>query len=116
MKAWIINNKNDTALKGMYDEAIAAIEKNLLFKSSQNQLWYFAEMKNSRVEHKMDRNSLIVFTRKSTLDLACFIAGLFALQSLHESDLDQQKHFLELAQNIAHTCHESYIKTGKIYM
>jgi hypothetical protein len=33
----------------MYDAAVEAIEKNLLYKSSQDQLWYFAEMKNSRV-------------------------------------------------------------------
>uniref|UniRef100_A0A914DTM2 alpha-1,2-Mannosidase n=1 Tax=Acrobeloides nanus TaxID=290746 RepID=A0A914DTM2_9BILA len=99
LKGWIINNKNDTALKGMYDAAVEAIEKNLLYKSSQDQLWYFAEMKNNRAEHKMDH-------------LACFIAGLFALQSSHETDLTRQKHFLELAQNIAHTCHESYVRTA----
>lgn len=49
LKGWLIGGKNDTALKSMYDDAMDAIEKNLLYKSAKNQLWYFAEMKNSRV-------------------------------------------------------------------
>lgn len=49
LKSWLMNGKNDSALKNMYDDAIEAIEKNLLYKSAQSQLWYFAEMKNSRV-------------------------------------------------------------------
>lgn len=83
----------------MYDEAIKAIEAQLLFKSKKSNLWYFAEKKSFRIEHKMTH-------------LSCFIAGLFALQSKFESNQEKKKHFLELAEQIANTCHESYIRSG----
>jgi len=44
--------------------------------------------------------------------LACFIAGLFALQSKHEENSERKTRYLELAERIAHTCHESYIKSA----
>jgi mannosyl-oligosaccharide alpha-1,2-mannosidase len=47
LKSWIWSGRKDEALKGMYDQAMQAIEKNLLFKSKQSQLWYFADMKVS---------------------------------------------------------------------
>ncbi|KAK0425471.1 hypothetical protein QR680_009221 [Steinernema hermaphroditum] len=98
LKAWLISDKRDVQAKEMYDAATDALEKKLLFKSEQNQLWYFAEKKGARIEHKMDH-------------LACFIVGMFALQSKNEPDYTRSKHFLELAENLAHTCHESYIRT-----
>lgn len=85
----------------MYDQAIKAIEEQLLFKSSQNNLWYFAEKKNSRIEHKMAH-------------LTCFIGGLFALQSKFEKNQEKKSHFLNLAEKIANTCHESYIRSGNL--
>lgn len=45
LKSWIWSGRKDDQLKGMYDQALDAIEKQLLFQSRQNQLWYFAEMK-----------------------------------------------------------------------
>ncbi|TKR93779.1 hypothetical protein L596_008176 [Steinernema carpocapsae] len=98
LKSWLISDHRDVQAKQMYDEAIDALEKKLLFKSEQNQLWYFAEKKGSRIEHKMDH-------------LACFVVGMFAIQSKNEKNPEKSKHFLELAEKIADTCHESYIRT-----
>lgn len=42
---------------------------------------------------------------------ACFIAGTFALQSSQELNETTRSHYLKLAEEIAHTCHESYRKT-----
>ncbi|KAL3125005.1 hypothetical protein niasHT_009304 [Heterodera trifolii] len=98
LKIWIFNGKRDDHLKEAYRNAIKAIEEKLLHKSTQNNLWYFAEMKSSRIEHKMDH-------------LACFIAGMFALQSLQENDEATRVNTLKLAEQIGHTCHESYRKT-----
>lgn len=100
LKQWIATGRRDDSLKQMYDQAMQAIEKNLLFQSKQNNLWYFAEMKGLRIEHKMDH-------------LACFIAGMFALQSKNEWEPEKAAHALELARQIGKTCHESYIRTGK---
>lgn len=102
LKVWILNNRTDSNIKQMYDVAIDAIEKHMLFKSEPNKLWYFAELKSTRVEHKMAH-------------LACFIGGLFALQSKYETDSERKKHYLELGEQIANTCHESYVRTGKFF-
>lgn len=101
LKVWLLNNRTDSELKNVYDLAVQAIEKHLLFKSKPNNLWYFAEKKSSRIEHKMAH-------------LTCFIGGMFALQSKYETDPEKQRHYLELAEKIADTCHESYIRAGKI--
>lgn len=97
----------------MYDKAMEAIEKNLLFQSKPNQLYYFADLKvecaffkyylyfkGTRIDHKMDH-------------LACFIAGMYALQSKHEWNPEKATHSVQIAAQIANTCHESYIRTGK---
>uniref|UniRef100_A0A1I8BQI8 alpha-1,2-Mannosidase n=1 Tax=Meloidogyne hapla TaxID=6305 RepID=A0A1I8BQI8_MELHA len=98
LKVWLFDEKRDKSLWEMYKNAVLALEKNLLFKSKPSNLWYFAEMKATRIEHKMDH-------------LACFTAGMFALQSLHETDENQRAHYLELAEKIGETCHESYNRT-----
>jgi len=38
---------------------------------------------------------------------------MFALTALSMEKEEEKKHFLELASNIATTCHESYIRTGR---
>lgn len=98
-KIWLYKNKSDSQLKATYDAAIEAIEKHLLFKSEKSKLWYFVELRGSRTEYKMDH-------------LACFIAGVFALQSRHETDPQRRAHYLELGVKIAKTCHEGYVRTG----
>ena len=48
---------------------------------------------------------------------ACFSAGMFALTavSVEEEEVQKRKHFMQLARDIATTCHESYIRTGRFY-
>ncbi|KAI6202446.1 Alpha-1,2-Mannosidase [Aphelenchoides besseyi] len=99
LKTWIMSGRKDEQAKRMYDEAMVAIEKNLLFHSHNDNLWYFADLKGNRVEHKMDH-------------LACFIAGMFALQSKNEWDPEKAAHSLKLGREIGKTCHESYIRTS----
>lgn len=99
LKIWIFDGKRNDHLWDVYTKAVDALENKLLYKSKPNNLTYFAEMKGSRIEHKMDH-------------LACFIAGMFALQSTHETDEGRRAHYLELAEQIGHTCHESYTRTA----
>lgn len=46
--------------------------------------------------------------------LACFIVGLLALEALNENNLKRRSNTLRLAEKIANTCHESYIRTGNV--
>ncbi|VDO48813.1 unnamed protein product [Haemonchus placei] len=99
LKHWLITGKTDDHTKKEYDAAVFAMEKKMLYKSEQNGLWYFANLHGSRVVHKMEH-------------LACFSGGMFALQSANEHNATVANHYLELAENLAHTCHESYIRTA----
>lgn len=44
--------------------------------------------------------------------LACFAGGMFALGADGSPD-DKAGHYLQLGAEIAHTCHESYDRTGE---
>ncbi|KAK6052139.1 glycosyl hydrolase family 47 [Cooperia oncophora] len=44
--------------------------------------------------------------------LACFSGGMFALQSANEYNASVSRHYLDLAEKLAHTCHESYTRTA----
>ncbi|VDK48704.1 unnamed protein product [Anisakis simplex] len=99
LKSWLQSNKQDQQAKQLYDDAVSAIKKHLLHFSKQSNLAYFAEMKGTRVEHKMDH-------------LACFIGGLFALESMNEDSLAGKNDALDLAKQIGNTCHESYIRSA----
>lgn len=48
--------------------------------------------------------------------LACFIVGLLALEALNENDVKRRSDTLKLAEEIANTCHESYIRTGNVFV
>ncbi|CAI4229900.1 unnamed protein product [Auanema sp. JU1783] len=99
LKQWVITGKVDTRTKKEYEEAVFAMEKKMLFKSDQSDLWYFANLKGSRVEHKMEH-------------LACFAGGMFALHASNDNNRTVAAHYMELAEHIGQTCHESYIRTG----
>lgn len=98
LKAWLMSDKTDHDARRMYDEAIEAIEKHLI-KKSRGGLTYIGEWKNGHLEKKMGH-------------LACFAGGMFALGA-DGSQMDKAGHYLELGAEIAHTCHESYDRTGK---
>lgn len=44
--------------------------------------------------------------------LACFSGGMIALGAEHAPE-EQKQHYLDLAGEITHTCHESYVRSGK---
>ncbi len=83
-----------------YTDSINAIRMHLL-KTSSTKLKFIGEYSNGHVANKMGH-------------LACFSGGLFALtaaskpKELSETEINDLK---QLAADITHTCHESYVKT-----
>uniref|UniRef100_A0A671MNJ6 alpha-1,2-Mannosidase n=1 Tax=Sinocyclocheilus anshuiensis TaxID=1608454 RepID=A0A671MNJ6_9TELE len=65
LKAWLMSDKTDEEGKKLYYDALQAIEKNLIRKSSGG-LTYIAEWKGGLLEHKMGH-------------LTCFAGGMIAL-------------------------------------
>lgn len=96
LKAWLQSDKEDDEARQMFDEAMLAIAEQMI-RTSPGGLTYVSDMKFDRLEHKMDH-------------LACFAGGLFGLGA---TTLDNQhsSKFMELAQGITNTCHESYIRS-----
>ncbi|XP_026051008.1 mannosyl-oligosaccharide 1,2-alpha-mannosidase IA-like [Carassius auratus] len=97
LKAWLMSDKTDEEGKKLYYDALQAIEKNLIRKSSGG-LTYIAEWKGGLLEHKMGH-------------LTCFAGGMIALGADGGPD-DKTGHQMELAAEIARTCHESYARTS----
>ncbi|KAG1963445.1 mannosyl-oligosaccharide 1,2-alpha-mannosidase IA [Pimephales promelas] len=97
LKAWLMSDKSDEEGKKLYYDALQAIEKNLIRKSSGG-LTYIAEWKGGLLEHKMGH-------------LTCFAGGMIALGADGAPD-DKTGHQMELAAEIARTCHESYARTS----
>ncbi|KAG5277021.1 hypothetical protein AALO_G00112570 [Alosa alosa] len=97
LKAWIMSDKSDEEGKKLYYDALQAIEKNLIRKSSGG-LTYIAEWKGGLLEHKMGH-------------LTCFAGGMIALGADGAPD-QQTGHHMELAAEITRTCHESYARTN----
>lgn len=91
LKAWLQSGKQDAEARKMYDDAITAIE-NELVRVSPGGFKYVGEYKAGRVEAKMDH-------------LGCFCGGMFALGAEGSSD---PKKYIDLGADIAKTCHESY--------
>ncbi|OCT78104.1 mannosyl-oligosaccharide 1,2-alpha-mannosidase IA [Xenopus laevis] len=96
LKAWLMSDKTDEEAKKMYYEAVQAVETHLIRKSSSG-LTYIAEWKGGLLEHKMGH-------------LTCFAGGMFALGADGAPE-DKTGHHIELAAEIARTCHESYDRT-----
>lgn len=74
-----------------------AIEAHLIRKSPGG-LTYIAEWKGGVLDHKMGH-------------LTCFAAGMLALGA-NDAPQNKKEHYIELAAEIASTCHESYVRTG----
>ncbi|KAL4609158.1 mannosyl-oligosaccharide 1,2-alpha-mannosidase IB [Arapaima gigas] len=72
LKAWLVSDRTDTEARRTYDDAIEAIERHLIHKSSGGLT--FVEWKNGHLQRKMGYH---------------------------------------LGAEIAHTCHESYDRTGE---
>ncbi|XP_073471557.1 mannosyl-oligosaccharide 1,2-alpha-mannosidase IC [Aquarana catesbeiana] len=96
IKSWLMSAKQDNEAKGMYYEAVEAIEAHLIRKSPGG-LTYIAEWKGGVLDHKMGH-------------LTCFAAGMLALGA-NDAPQNKKEHYIELAAEIASTCHESYVRT-----
>jgi mannosyl-oligosaccharide alpha-1,2-mannosidase len=66
--------------------------------TSKKGLRYVAELRNGSPEHKMGH-------------LACFAPGMFALEAHYETDSERKATVMGLAEDLANTCHESYIRS-----
>ncbi|NXT76197.1 MA1C1 mannosidase, partial [Zapornia atra] len=96
IKSWLMSDKKDSEAKKMYDDALEAIEKHLVKKSAGG-LTYIAEWRGGILDHKMGH-------------LACFSGGMIALGAEHTGE-ERKQHYLDLAAEITHTCHESYARS-----
>lgn len=76
---------------------LQAIETNLVQKSPGG-LTYLAEWRGGILDHKMGH-------------LACFSGGMIGLGA-DDGAPEKRQHYLDLAAEITHTCHESYSRSG----
>lgn len=97
IKAYVQSDGQDVEAYQMYIDAIKAFENKLIFTSTQSRLVYFAELKDTAINHKMD-------------SLACFSGGMLALGAKKSDEPIRNRH-MTLASGIANTCHESCIRT-----
>lgn len=77
---------------------LQAIEANLVQKSPGG-LTYMAEWRGGILDHKMGH-------------LACFSGGMIGIGA-DDGASEKRQHYLDLAAEITHTCHESYTRSGK---
>lgn len=97
IKSYVQSDGQDTEAYQMYIDAIKAYENKLIFTSTQSRLVYFAELKDTSINHKMD-------------SLACFSGGMLAMGAVKSEEPTKSRH-MSLASGIANTCHESCIRT-----
>ncbi|MBN3297715.1 MA1C1 mannosidase, partial [Amia calva] len=97
IKSFLMSDKTDEEAKKMYYNALEAIEKNLVQKSAGG-LTYFAEWRGGMLDHKMGH-------------LACFSGGMIAIGA-DDGEAEKRQHYMDLAAEITHTCHESYARSA----
>ena len=95
-KTYLLTNRTDMEAKEMYYSAIEAIRRDMLKRSSTG-LLFIGDLRNGRVENKMDH-------------LGCFAGGLFALSSL-DAPPNMNEDYLQIGEDLTYTCHESYIRS-----
>uniref|UniRef100_A0AAY5EM88 alpha-1,2-Mannosidase n=1 Tax=Electrophorus electricus TaxID=8005 RepID=A0AAY5EM88_ELEEL len=93
IKSYLMSDRTDEEAKRMYYSALEAIEANLVQKSPGG-LTYVAEWRGGILDHKMGH-------------LACFSGGMVGIGA-DDSVPEKRQHYLDLAAEITHTCHESY--------
>ncbi|RXN16449.1 mannosyl-oligosaccharide 1,2-alpha-mannosidase IA-like protein [Labeo rohita] len=97
IKSFLMSDKTDQEAKKMYYSAMEAIETNLVQKSPAG-LTYVAEWRGGILDHKMGH-------------LACFSGGMIGIGA-DDGPAGQRQHYLDLAAEITHTCHESYSRSA----
>ncbi|KAM9723021.1 mannosyl-oligosaccharide 1,2-alpha-mannosidase IA isoform 2-T2 [Menidia menidia] len=96
IKSYLMSDKTDEDAKKMYYSALEAIEVNLVQKSPGG-LTYLAEWRGGILDHKMGH-------------LACFSGGMIGIGA-DDGAPEKRQHYLDLAAEITHTCHESYSRS-----
>uniref|UniRef100_A0A3Q2GN43 alpha-1,2-Mannosidase n=1 Tax=Cyprinodon variegatus TaxID=28743 RepID=A0A3Q2GN43_CYPVA len=96
IKSFLMSDKTDVEAKKMYYSALDAIEANLVQKSPGG-LTYMAEWRGGILDHKMGH-------------LACFSGGMIGIGA-DDGVPEKRQHYLDLAAEITHTCHESYTRS-----
>uniref|UniRef100_A0A8C7GDE1 alpha-1,2-Mannosidase n=1 Tax=Oncorhynchus kisutch TaxID=8019 RepID=A0A8C7GDE1_ONCKI len=97
IKSYLMSDKTDEEAKKMYYSALEAIEANLVQKSPGG-LTYMAEWRGGILDHKMGH-------------LACFSGGMVVIGA-DDGAPEKRQHYLDLAAEITHTCHESYSRSA----
>ncbi|XP_034554376.1 mannosyl-oligosaccharide 1,2-alpha-mannosidase IA isoform X2 [Notolabrus celidotus] len=97
IKSFLMSDKMDDDAKKMYYGALEAIEANLVQKSTGG-LTYLAEWRGGILDHKMGH-------------LACFSGGMIGIGA-DDGAPEKRQHYLDLAAEITHTCHESYTRSA----
>ncbi|XP_074539849.1 mannosyl-oligosaccharide 1,2-alpha-mannosidase IA isoform X2 [Halichoeres trimaculatus] len=97
IKSFLMSDKTDDDAKKMYYGALEAIEANLVQKSAGG-LTYLAEWRGGILDHKMGH-------------LACFSGGMIGIGA-DDGAPEKRQHYLDLAAEITHTCHESYTRSA----
>ncbi|XP_041844436.1 mannosyl-oligosaccharide 1,2-alpha-mannosidase IA isoform X2 [Melanotaenia boesemani] len=97
IKSYLMSDKTDEDAKNMYYSALEAIEANLVQKSPGG-LTYLAEWRGGILDHKMGH-------------LACFSGGMIGIGA-DDGAPEKRQHYLDLAAEITHTCHESYTRSN----
>ncbi|XP_074509162.1 mannosyl-oligosaccharide 1,2-alpha-mannosidase IA isoform X2 [Sebastes fasciatus] len=97
IKSYLMSDKTDDGAKKMYYSALEAIEANLVQKSPGG-LTYMAEWRGGILDHKMGH-------------LACFSGGMIGIGA-DDGAPEKRQHYLDLAAEITHTCHESYTRSA----
>uniref|UniRef100_A0A673JLD1 alpha-1,2-Mannosidase n=1 Tax=Sinocyclocheilus rhinocerous TaxID=307959 RepID=A0A673JLD1_9TELE len=97
IKSYLMSDKTDQEAQKMYYSAMEAIETNLVQKSPGG-LTYVAEWRGGILDHKMGH-------------LACFSGGMIGIGA-DDGPAGQKQHYLDLAAEITHTCHESYSRSA----
>uniref|UniRef100_A0AC34R7A7 Alpha-1,2-Mannosidase n=1 Tax=Panagrolaimus sp. JU765 TaxID=591449 RepID=A0AC34R7A7_9BILA len=97
IKSYLLTNKTDEQALKMHKDASNAIQEHMIF-TSKSGLKYIAELRSGSPEHKMGH-------------LACFTPGMFALESMVEKNDERKKKLVQVAEDLANTCHESYVRS-----
>lgn len=92
-----LRNNLKAAVTIKYYSFLQAIETNLVQKSPGG-LTYLAEWRGGILDHKMGH-------------LACFSGGMIGIGA-DDGAPEKRQHYLDLAAEITHTCHESYSRSG----
>ncbi|GMT10012.1 hypothetical protein PFISCL1PPCAC_1309 [Pristionchus fissidentatus] len=97
IKSWVQTSFKDDQARRMYWDASDAIQRKMVF-TSKSGLRFVAELKGGTADKKMGH-------------LACFCVGMFALEAKYEKNETRKETVMQLAEDLGHTCHESYMRT-----